>query len=453
MYTRRDQVDAYSFVTGRLASAVLRADPDGPERPLRRTGVGLIVGIMISLLVIAIIVVLHLFTGMGAGRTAWRQPGALIVAEDSGSRYMFVDGLLRPVLNQASARLITGKAPAVVTVKSPELADVPRGAPIGILGAPDALPSGSADSPWTVCAGNGQSGFKLSVSVGAATGATEATDRQGVLVSGDGQLYLAWQGTKLRIVAPWVPRALGMDTAQAVPVDSSWLNALPSGPDIGSPPLPRDEGKAGPTISGTSTVVGQLVVVPEAVGGNSFVTQEGGLVPVTPTVAALLNADPAWTKREALRIAPSELATQAVLPAPVWQAALPPQPPTALDLTGRVPCVLWHGESARLVTAPPPRGNAQSDQIAGVVRDGRVADRVEVMPGAGFLARTRPAPNVPGAGIYLITESGAKFPVASSDAATALGFSADSARLVPAELLALLPTGPVLEKITTTTKE
>jgi hypothetical protein len=35
--------------------------------------------------------------------------------------------------------------------------------------------------------------------------------------------------------------------------------------------------------------------------------------------------------------------------------------------------------------------------------------------------------------------------VASGDAVEALGFSADTAELVPAELLALLPTGPVLD--------
>jgi hypothetical protein len=38
--------------------------------------------------------------------------------------------------------------------------------------------------------------------------------------------------------------------------------------------------------------------------------------------------------------------------------------------------------------------------------------------------------------------------VASKEAAEALGFSVASAQLVPAELLALLPTGPTLDVIT-----
>ncbi|MEV0053627.1 type VII secretion protein EccB [Saccharopolyspora shandongensis] len=446
MYTRRDQVDAYSFVAGRLSSAILRTDPDGPERPLRRTGVGLAVGIVIGILVTAIVAVVNLFTNIGGGNDGWREPGTLIVAEDTGNRFMMVNGRLRPVLNQASARLLVGSNPKVVTVKTADLADVPRGAPIGILGAPDAIPTGSSDSPWTVCAGADES-TKLSVTVGAGSAVSGMRDDQALLVTAGGDMYLAWQGTRLRIAAEWVPRALGLDPAKALAVDSSWLNTLPSGPDIGSPPVERDASKAGPSFNGTPTVVGQLIVVPEAVGNNYFVTAGNGLVPVTSTVSALLSADPASPAREAVRITPSELATQNVLPAPVWQSALPSQPPKPPDLAGRVPCVRWEQSQARLVTAPPPQGDAQSNQTAGVVRDGRVADRVEVIPGAGFLARTRPAPDVPGAGIYLITEAGAKFPVVDADAASALGLPVETARLVPADLLALLPTGPVLEKI------
>ncbi|MDU0295112.1 type VII secretion protein EccB, partial [Saccharothrix longispora] len=93
-------------------------------------------------------------------------------------------------------------------------------------------------------------------------------------------------------------------------------------------------------------------------------------------------------------------------------------------------------------------GPARAAALPGATRDERVADRVEVAPGAGLLARTRPAPGVPGEGVYLITEPGAKYPVASADAAAALGLPVESATAVPADLLALLPTGPVLDRIT-----
>jgi hypothetical protein len=106
--------------------------------------------------------------------------------------------------------------------------------------------------------------------------------------------------------------------------------------------------------------------------------------------------------------------------------------------------VHWQSEQTTLTSAPGMPGSPDTAK-AGVTRDGRVADLVEVTPGAGLIARTRPAPGVPGAGVYLITEAGAKFPVADAEAAEALGFSVDAAELVPAELLALLPTGPVLD--------
>ncbi|GAB3451623.1 type VII secretion protein EccB [Actinophytocola sediminis] len=445
MYGRRDQVDAHSFLVGRLVAAVLRVEPDAPDRPLRRTSVGMLGGIAIALLVVAVIVIIDLFTDLGE-QDAWREPGTLVVAEESGNRYLMVDGLLRPVHNYSSARLLVGGDPPVETVDTADLDDVPKGSPIGILGAPDQLPSAStAPQPWTVCAGGGEDGPAVAVTVGDLPGVRLARPEEALLVRAGDERYLAWRGSRSRITADWVPRALGLDPAAAVPVDSAWLNSLPAGPDLGQAPLARTG--AGPVIDGYPTTAGQLVAVPEAVGDNLFAAARGGLIPVTPAVAALLRSDPGVVQPPQLTTTPAELANQKVLPAPVWQAELPPRPPTPVDTGTQAACVRWDGKEAMLAVAPPPVGPGQSGDQAAFTRDGRVADRIEVAPGAGLLARTRPAPDVPGAGSYLITEAGAKFPVLSSEAADALGFSVKSARLVPAELLALLPTGPALDVI------
>lgn len=441
MYGRREQVEAHSFLVGRILAAVLRTDPDSPDRPLRRTTVGMAGGIGIAILVMAIVLIVTLFTGRGSDK--WREePGTLVVDEDSGNRYLLIAGRLRPVLNYASARLLVEGNPPVASVSSEDLADFPKGAPIGIPGAPDTLPSPtSAGQPWTVCAGVDEDDPGVAVTVGDLAGVSEVDDDEAVLVRVGDQQYLAWQGTRLRITAPWVPRALGLDPAAAVPVDSAWLNALPAGPDLGPPPV--GHGGGGPDVAGQPTTVGQLVTAPDAVGDTTFVVAEAGLVPVSLTVATLLGADPDTETPAAIAITPAQLAKQKVLPAPVWQAELPPRPPTALDTSAHVPCVRWESDRATLVAAAGMTGSTVDP--AGVTRDGRVADLVDVTPGAGLIARTRPAPGVPGAGVYLITEAGAKFPVADEKAAEALGFSVGAAELVPAELLALLPTGPVLD--------
>ncbi|WP_329791555.1 type VII secretion protein EccB [Lentzea sp. DG1S-22] len=443
MYDRREQVQAHSFLAARLDSAVLRTDPDAVERPLRRTSAGVLGGIGVGVLVIGGVLVTSLLTSRGDG--AWRAPGTLVVDEDTGNRYLLAEGRLRPVLNYASAKLLLGKDMKVAKVHTKDLAGTPQGAPVGIVGAPDVLPASPAAQPWTVCTAESKQAPQVSVTIGALAGVTEVPAEQALLVrSGDG-LHLVWRDRRFRVTAPWAPRALGLDPAGAQAADPAWLNTLTAGPDLGSPKLAR--GGAGPVIGGRPTTVGQLVSVPDAVGGTSYVVASGGLVPVTATVAALAAADPEAKGVQTLEITTAQLATQTVLPAPAWQAELPASPPMAAKAENRFFCVRWANDRAVLVTAPPPSGRGRGDG-PGVTRDGQVADRVEVTPGAGLLARTRAAPGVAGAGIYLITESGAKYPVASTDAAAALGLGADAAPQVPPDLLALLPTGPVLDRIT-----
>ncbi|GAA3677697.1 type VII secretion protein EccB [Lentzea roselyniae] len=443
MYGRREQVHAHAFLVDRLVAAVLRTDPDSVDRPLRRTSVGLISGLAVAGVVIAIVLVVGLLTGRTSGK--WREPGTLVVNGDTGSRYLLIDGRLRPVLNFASARLLLGDGMAVAKVKSRDLAGTPQGTPIGIPGAPDALPEKSGPQPWTVCAGTKQDGSVVTLNIGDVPGATPAGDRAVLVRAGD-QPHLVWRDRRFRVADSWAPRALGLDSASAVSVTPAWLNALPAGPDLGA--LRFDRGGPGPVVGGQPTTVGQLVQVPDAVGDIAYVVTRDGLVPVTATVSALVAANPAAQDARPLEITPAQLAGQQVLPPPPWQAELPSSPPTSLDTKENAPCVRWQDDRAALFTAPLPSGPARGADPAGVTRDDRVADRIEIALGAGLLVRTRPAPGVAGEGIYLVTESGAKFPVANPDSATALGLSLDSAQPVPADLLALLPTGPVLNRIT-----
>jgi type VII secretion protein EccB len=405
------------------------------------------------------------------GATAWRKPGTLILDKGTGTRYVLADGRLRPVLNYASARLLLGDKLKVDAVSSSSIEDVPRGGPVGITGAPDSLPDPEGgDQPWLACAASAGSRPALSLVIGGDRGERPLSPRQAVLVrTSDGITYLVVAGRRLRVTEPWVTRSLGFPDDAAMGVRDAWINTLPAGPDL-PPPVTSGIGKAGPDLDGRPSRVGEVFVVHGAEAGQRFyLLMADGLQPMTQTAAALALSDPQTAKAYpggaagARELSPAALASSKILASPAWQAQLPAAPPTLDAVTGgRMPCVraVPHGDrvDTSLVTLPaapvaatgvvsaaaaPASGAAPRGDPAG----NRIADQVEIAPKAGLLARTLPAPGVPGEGIYLVTEDGAKFPVESETAATALGYSVSSAVAVPADLLALLPTGPVLRML------
>jgi ESX secretion system ATPase EccB len=72
------------------------------------------------------------------------------------------------------------------------------------------------------------------------------------------------------------------------------------------------------------------------------------------------------------------------------------------------------------------------------------ADRVLIPAGAGVLVREQQSPEAALNAVYLVTETGMKYPLADGSVLEALGYSASSAVAMSGELLALLPSGPVL---------
>src|SRR5262245_119137 len=152
MQSRKDQLHAQAFVTGRLVSALLHAEPDLPQTPLRRFVLGSLIGVIIGVIAVAGAGIWGLISP--SGKNTWRAAGALIIEKESGARYIFAGGELRPVLNHASAKLLLGTELRVVSVKRKSLRGVPHGLPVGIPSAPDALPEVNrlAKPPhWTAC--------------------------------------------------------------------------------------------------------------------------------------------------------------------------------------------------------------------------------------------------------------------------------------------------------------
>src|SRR4051812_29963317 len=140
MHSRSDQVQAHRFLSNRLVSALVLAEPDASEPPLRRTSAGLAIGIAIAVL-LALGFAAFGFTVNSGKAQKWRSGGALVLEKETGTRYVLVDGELRPVLNEASARLLLGADYEIESVRKKTLADYVHGLPVGIVGAPDALPA------------------------------------------------------------------------------------------------------------------------------------------------------------------------------------------------------------------------------------------------------------------------------------------------------------------------
>ncbi|GAA0328629.1 type VII secretion protein EccB [Actinoallomurus spadix] len=461
MQSRRDQVHAHMFVMGRITSGMLRADPDAPESPQGRTNRGVVIGIVIAVLLCGGSFVWGL---LSPGRSAsWQSANSLVVDQETGASYLYVDGRLRPVQNYASARLIGGTKLTAHHVRTKSLDGTPHGQPVGIAGAPDALPSpdGLAHGAWAVCSGRRALGSPapvttLAIGVGEADGDGALTAGQGMLVTApDAHVYLVWQGSRLRLDQKGgAVTALGYGSRTPTPVSAAFVDALPAGPDLAAPTVPG-LGGAGPALDGHATRIGQVFKIGVLGSKPRYYQLRGnGLVEVTTTVAALILADPAVRARayggrtpDAIGLA-SDALTGRVAPDTTVAEALPETPPRLVDpQPDQNACVQIKPTAAgpRVSVAlrdPATRGvPAQVATASACVP----VDRITVPPGGGALVRVLPAVGgTTGGTTYLVTDTGTKYRVASASDLAALGYSTGQAVALPSPLLNMLPTGPDL---------
>ncbi|MEV8004281.1 type VII secretion protein EccB [Streptomyces parvus] len=484
MQSKRDQVQAHGFMMGRLSSGLLMADPDAPESPLGRTTRGVVFGLLVTVLIGAGATVYGLLRP--GGNDTWRKGEHLVVNRDTGARYLWTgtDGVLHPVRNYASARLIGGSDLKSVDVSTASLRDVPVGTPAGIPGAPDTLPDpGRLDTgAWHMCV-TGPDGALPSTSGGVADagvdrpGATTVVagaplDSQdvggdrGVLVRGpDRTEYLVWRGSRLALDRVSDARnALGYGSEQAMPVSAAFLDALAPGPVLKPPAVPG-RGEKGPVIGGEPSTVGQLFEVSVPGGGSTYhLLLKDGLVPLSGLEAALVLGDPATQKDayqgrspEARAVGADALRTHRAEEAAAAGSAgaelprTPPAPHSAPRGTALCAQVDGGDGGARIrsvlvpLTALAPvavsQGTAQPLAAACVRTDATV-----VRPGRGALVRALHASGAAHAGTtYLVADNGVKYRFPAKGALTALGYGEGDIGSVPAPLLAALPTGADLD--------
>ncbi|MEV1019287.1 type VII secretion protein EccB [Streptomyces sp. NPDC050264] len=480
MQSKRDQVHAHTFMMGRLSSGLLTADPDAPESPLGRTTRGVVFGALATLLISGGAVVYGLLSP--GGNDSWRDGEHLVVNRDTGARYLWTgaDGVLHPVRNYASARLIGGSDLPTSDVRTASLQDVPVGAAVGLTGAPDTVPGTGQldDGAWHMCvtgpggASSGTSGAVADTGVNkpGATTLVAGAQLDSSAVSGDHALlvrgpddteYLVWRGSRLPLDrASDARNALGYGSQQAAPVSAAFLDALASGPALKPPSVPG-RGGAGPELGGEASRVGQVFKVSVPGGGSTYhLLRQDGLVPLTRLGAALVLGDPA-TQKDAYQGRSPEARTvgadalrehRAKNAGTAGSAELPDAPPVPQSVPrGSALCAQVDGDDGgarirsvlvpltRLAPVAAPEGTTL--QPACVPTDVTV-----VRPGRGALVRALHASGAAHAGTtYLVAENGVKYRVADKDALAALGYTADDIGSVPAPLLAALPTGVDLD--------
>ena len=201
MATTKEQAEAYGYEGRRQATTLVTGQDEARTDPRRRINRVTAAGVLVGVLVMAGFGIAG-FLGAGRG-PALPESGAVLVS-GSGDRYVVVDGRLHPALNLASALLVGGGT--ITQVRPAGLDALPRGLPVGIPEAPDALPAPDRLSiaPWTVCAvpsGAATLPPEVTVRVGAPEPGAGAVDAgQAVLATGpDGTRWLLNQGRRYRL--------------------------------------------------------------------------------------------------------------------------------------------------------------------------------------------------------------------------------------------------------------
>jgi type VII secretion protein EccB len=316
MRSRREQVEAHRFITSRMNQALVLANPDSIERPLRRIGLSIFVSVMVMALIFGGFAIATLF---GKGNYP-PELNHIIFEKDTNAIYVYTtqDGSddkskakLWPVANYTSALLLLkpyeGTNVPTQTLKPTSLDGIPRGFPVGIAGAPPSPPPADSlldDQDWNACSmpienGSKPSHYLTQLVIQDLVGADPLGAERWMLAEtavADGEtpsLYLLWNDYKFEINVTentQVLDALGLNANDAVPVNQDVLNTVPTGAPLRANVEDYYGETSGVANAGSPIAYGQTI----ATGGKFYVLMRRDGVDqfaeVSPTEQALLVA-------------------------------------------------------------------------------------------------------------------------------------------------------------------
>jgi len=258
MASNKDILDAQRFNRARLVTAFTSGLPDGRELEPRSNYTPLIIGVVLTVVIVLVSLVLNKMSPKLPDK--W-QNDFLIVIKDTGARYYTIDGVMHPVTNITSAKLLTPAGQfQVKEVGASVVAGIPRGGQVGLISAPDDVPPGSAliKDAWTVCAVTDavtDTWIGLTPE-GLATANMALVSNQATTYVVTGGMYYALTSTTATVAA------LDLVNTPVHPVRADWLNLLTEGGALG----PLNINGAGLPTNGlpgalANAVVGSLVDV------------------------------------------------------------------------------------------------------------------------------------------------------------------------------------------------
>jgi type VII secretion protein EccB len=421
--SRRDHVQAYQFATNRLTSALVTGKPGRGLAPFRRAAIGTIAGVVIALLLTGGSVIYGIIDPASAA-TSWRQQGAIVLDEQTGTRFVYRNGTLDPTANETSAVLAAGSDATVHDVPHAALAKTPVGPEIGISGAPDMLPATMLTATWAVCA---TSGTEVNLDLAPARHVTRATTGDLILVATpEGEEFVLFNGSKYQVTEKAALVAFGLGTQQPARAPVGWLAEIPSGPALGVPAI-AGLGHPGPAVGGRRAPIGTVFDAAAAGADQFYVLLANGLAPLSRTEATLITASG--------RVGTVQHVSPAVIsaaPASGNRALLGGLPDL---LAGRA----YQPSGTALCVRQTTPGTGHGTVITDAAAVGGAG--VIVPQGTGLIVQP---PGPADENDFLITDTGEKYLLADSNAASALGYGGVTAQVMPEQILALLPTGPTL---------
>jgi type VII secretion protein EccB len=458
MASKRDQLHAYQFLVQRVISALVTRETDPEQPPFRRPVNAAFGGIAIAVIALAAVGVYGVINP--GGNTAWADGKKVVIEEETGTRYVFLDGRLHPVENYTSALLALDDNAATVSVSRDSLTGVPRGPRIGIPDAPDALPAsdGLLEDGWTLCS---QPAPDLTGTVVPTSVLMVGQPTQGGLSMGNyalladvpetGERYLLLRGYRHLISKPdQLAVGLALHATPAVRVSPAVIESIPAGRPIA--PIPVAQMGQPAKVVRPGILAGQLFAVSTSRGVQFYLAEVGQLLPITE-----LQYDIQRAYQETAKAYPN--AEPRALPMGLIEASGAPQPADGPEKAGDPPaerpdfvrtddtatvCLTFEpGASVPdmvLSPAMPPidplSATPKRNQQGAVY-----ADRIVVPPGRAAVVESVQTPDTPRGTFLVITDQGVAHPLASQQVLKVLGYDGIRPVRMPAGLVARIPVG------------